>query len=270
MKIISLNTYGGHVFEPLMEFVERMAPDTDVFCFQEVMNNAHGEFPQPEQGERLNLLSELRSRLPNFQELFSVTQEKFGFDQNDLGSSDEGLAIFVKNELPIAGSGNFFIANGFNSLVGHDYETLGANALYIRLKLGSSMLNICNIHGVSEPANKLDTPKRIAQSQKILDMMSKLPGESVVMGDFNLFPETESIKMFERAGYRNLVVEYNIKTTRGSHMRKLHPQHEHGKYGFQEFADYTFVSPGVHVQSFEVPDEPVSDHLPMILEIDQK
>lgn len=62
--------------------------------------------------------------------------------------------------------------------------------------------------------------------------------------------------------------EFEVKTTRGSMMRKLFSQYAHSKYGFQEFADYTFVSPGVTVQSFEVPDEPISDHLPMILTFD--
>ena len=48
-------------------------------------------------------------------------------------------------------------------------------------------------------------------------------------------------------------------------MHKLWPQYEHGKYGFQEFADYAFVSPGIRVVDFVVPDLPVSDHLPLIL-----
>ena len=86
-----------------------------------------------------------------------------------------------------------------------------------------------------------------------------------MMGDLNLLPQTESVALFERAGYRNLITEYNIKTTRGTLMRKLYPQFEHGPYGFQEFADYTFMSSDLEVQSFEVPDVPISDHLPMIL-----
>ena len=51
-------------------------------------------------------------------------------------------------------------------------------------------------------------------------------------------------------------------------MRSLFPEYEHGPYGFQEFADYAFVSPEIVVTSFEVPDLPISDHLPMMLEID--
>ena len=39
MKVISLNTYIGHVFEPLMKFIEEQAPSTDIFCFQEMMSS---------------------------------------------------------------------------------------------------------------------------------------------------------------------------------------------------------------------------------------
>ena len=88
------------------------------------------------------------------------------------------------------------------------------------------------------------------------------------MGDLNLNPDTESIRMIEEAGYRNLIAKHDIKTTRGEMNRKLHPEWAGGKYGYQEFADYTFVSKKVSVTGFEVPEAEVSDHLPMILEID--
>ncbi len=39
MKIITLNIWGGKVFEPLMNFFKEHAEDTDIFCLQEVFNN---------------------------------------------------------------------------------------------------------------------------------------------------------------------------------------------------------------------------------------
>ena len=39
MKLITLNIWGGKVFEPLMEFFRKHAEDTDIFCLQEVFNN---------------------------------------------------------------------------------------------------------------------------------------------------------------------------------------------------------------------------------------
>ncbi len=134
-----------------------------------------------------------------------------------------------------------------------------------RLKPGFGV-TIVTLHGNSQPGSKRDSPKRLAQSQKVLDFLADKDGEKIVLGDFNLMPDTESVRMWERAGYRNLVAEYGIKSTRGSNHRKLSPQYANTPEGYQEFADYTFTSPGVKVTSFEVPDIPLSDHLPMILE----
>ncbi len=266
MKLISLNAYFGYVFDPLMAFIKEQAASTDVFCFQEMLSN-----PKEDGGEiacrgRVNVLQEIASRLPGFECVFAPMQDDFDFSPAYPGQTQMGNVIFYKKTFSVTERGSFFIYNDLNTYNGKDYETLGHNAVYLVLG-GSSVLTIVNLHGNSEPASKRDTPKRLEQSKKVLDFLRERLGEKIVMGDFNLFPETESIKMFEDEGFHNLIKDYKITTTRGSHMRKLFPEYEHGKYGFQEFADYTFVSSGVAVRSFTVPDVPISDHLPMILEI---
>jgi hypothetical protein len=40
MKLINLNVQDGIVYEPLVEFIKRVSPDTDIFCFQEVFHDA--------------------------------------------------------------------------------------------------------------------------------------------------------------------------------------------------------------------------------------
>ena len=72
MKIISLNTCGGKVFDPLMEFVETNASDTDVFCFQEVLHTSEGSFIS--NGARANLFNEFKNALESFQAFFAVAQ----------------------------------------------------------------------------------------------------------------------------------------------------------------------------------------------------
>ena len=39
-------------------------------------------------------------------------------------------------------------------------------------------------------------------------------GPKIIGGDFNLNPDTESIKMFEEAGYKNLIKDFKIENTR--------------------------------------------------------
>ncbi len=74
--------------------------------------------------------------------------------------------------------------------------------------------------------------------------------------------------MIEQSGFSNLIKQFSIPTTRGSLNKKIHPEYEKQEYGWQEFADYAFISPEIIPLHFSVPDAPISDHLPMILEFE--
>src|SRR5690606_37624443 len=82
----------------------------------------------------------------------------------------------------------------------------------------------------------------------------------VVVGDFNLLPDTESVGMFAKHGFSNLISEYDIPTTRTEVTWQKYPQHQR-----QYFADYAFVRGRDERYSFMVDDVIVSDHLPMIV-----
>lgn len=269
MKIISLNCYMGAVFEPLMEFIAREAADTDVFCLQEMQSNPKGDLTVLPRRGRGNLLQELVGRLPDFDHAFAAAQDDFDIEPVYPGQMQLGNATFFRRALPVRETGHFFVCNGFNTFAGGKrWETLGHVAVHVTFE-GARPLTVVNVHGNSQPADKRDSPMRLEQSKKILDFLAAREGDKIVMGDFNLFPDTESIRMFEDAGFRNLVTEFGVTTTRGSYLRELFPEYATGPYGFQEFADYAFVGPGVRVTRFEVPDVPISDHLPLVLEIDR-
>lgn len=263
MRIISLNTFFGTIFESLVDWIEQESKTTDVFCFQEMMTNPAQDLPLTPYNARPGLLQELKKRLPDFEILFANMQDDFDITPAYPKQMQMGNAIFYRKTIPVTDSGSFFIYHEENNLKGKEWETLGHNAVWI----GFENITVVGLHGNSEPAHKRDTPRRLEQSQKVLDFLAGRSGEKIIMGDFNLFPDTQSVAMFEQAGFRNLVMDNGITTTRGAFMRELYPQYAHGPYGYQDFADYTFVSPGVHVSNFVVPETRISDHLPMILDI---
>ena len=265
MKIISLNTFGGTVYEPLLAFIRKHMADTDVFCLQEMYQAGKFEGPTSPKGIRMNLLEELSIILTDFTVHFAPTQDDFDIPKKEAVQTTLGTAIFIKKGLSIIETGDFFLVNGRNTYDGNDDLTMGYNASFITIENSGAPLTIVGLHGIASPYHKQDTSMRIEQSRRVIDFLKNRAGEKIVMGDFNLDLETESVKMIERAGFRNLIRDFNITTTRGTHVRTLFPHYADGPYGFQEFADYTFVSSGIHVKTFEVPDEPVSDHLPMIL-----
>ena len=91
-------------------------------------------------------------------------------------------------------------------------------------------------------------------------------GLKIIGGDFNLNPDTKSVKIFEEVGYKNLIMDFGIKNTRN----EISWKQFQNKPGFvkQYFADYVFVSKDVKVRKFEVPYNEISDHLPQILEFE--
>ncbi len=182
----------------------------------------------------------------------------WGIATEYMGGITEGRSIFVNKNLKIVNRGKlqpFKVtpkdAGGFQ---------------YIRLEIEGKKLFVGEVHGKTHPGNKLDTPERLGQSEMIINFLKNIQGAKIVGGDFNLMPETESIRLLESAGYKNLIKEFDIKSTRN----KVSWEEFKNQPGFvkQRFADYVFVSPEVKVKSFEVPYLEVSDHLPLILEFD--
>ena len=264
MKLVSLNTWGGCLFQPLLNFIKDSADDTDVFCFQEMLDTPGKSTSASSPNTRL--FSKISNVLPDFTGFFAAAQDNYEPIANGWSEACLGLAIFVRNEYTVRAKGDFFIDNERNSFVRPDYTTMPHNLSYIQLNIGEHLLTICNVYGASWPTNKLDSPERLLQSQKILDFVLNQQGEKIIAGDFNLLPNTKSISMFEENGFRNLIKDFNISTTRGSTIKKLKPEFGLGEHGWQEFADYTFISSGIKPVQFTVPDIPISDHLPMILE----
>ncbi|MBP8994985.1 MAG: hypothetical protein KBG30_14410 [Bacteroidales bacterium] len=86
--------------------------------------------------------------------------------------------------------------------------------------------------------------------------MDNFNGAKILCGDFNVAPDTKSMEILETS-MNNLVKEYKVTTTRSHLYTKEH-----------KFADYILVSPEIKVKKFEVIQDVVSDHLPLMLEFD--
>lgn len=259
IKLISLNTWGGKYFEPLVTFIKQYAQDTDIFCFQEIYDTTSEV--KGYKGIRANLLNELKNILADFNVFYFPTLR--GFDEEAKPVSfnlTHGPAIFTKNRIKITSKNNYFISKdeSFQTL-NEDFSNLPTPLQYIDFNLGDKKFAVFSFHGTPFPGDKLDTEERLMEAKKLKEIIDNKKGAKILVGDFNLLPNNQSIKIHEE-NMRNLIKEFNIEKTRSS----LSPYF--GEPDFQKYADYTFVSEGVEVKSFQVPDVEISDHLPMILE----
>ncbi|MGC9598995.1 MAG: endonuclease/exonuclease/phosphatase family protein [Minisyncoccia bacterium] len=228
MKLISLNTWDGATGDVFAGFVKEQARDTDIFCFQEVRENAR---------------TLCRTAIPDYKEIAAYKRTAEG--------KDASQTTYLNKRMRLLSSEVIFEER--------DDPGLG---MYVEVSFRSGSLHIINFHGNWNPVNKLDSPERIRQSQELVAFLKAKEGPKMVMGDFNLLPDTEGIRLFELNGYRNLIKDFHIATTRNRLGWDRFPGNK------QLYADYVFVSPDVAIKSFSVPDVEISDHLPMIVDIE--
>lgn len=248
MKLISLNIWGGRVHDKLTSFIKQKSINTDVFCFQEVYHQADGKFSNAkweDSGTNTQLFDHLKELLPDHIGIFYPHFEDFW-----------GIAIFIRKEIPILTEGEKFVHESESIEVSRMGGT-SKNVQYILTEINNKKVNIVNFHGLWNGKGKTDSDKRIDQSNEIVSFLKELEGEIVFCGDFNLRPDTQSLKIIEDFGFRNLIKEYNIRSTRTSFYKKE-----------ERFADYTLISDGINVKEFKVLPDEVSDHNAMELDFD--
>lgn len=225
MKIIFLNTWGGERRKPLLDFIFQQSSDTNIFCFQELS---------------ANIKTQTDKVLENFH---PYTSEKI------LNAHDAFYqTIYVRKDISVISHG---------TLLGNDLDC--GLAVYVEITGDEQNTTVCNVHGIARPSDKLDNPARLKQSSTIIDFFKSSKGTTIIGGDFNMLPNTESIEMFAKNGYNNLIEDFKIKTTRNHFVWDKFPGTK------QYYADYVFVSKDIQVDGFEVIDNEISDHLPLIL-----
>lgn len=236
MKTVFLNTWNARIPE-IGDYITEQAQTTDVFCFQEAYENMQA------------LCTEL---LPDY----TAYKDYKRISQGDAFSQ----ATYVHKRHNVVSSGPIL----------KDQPNTGLG-LYVEIEQSDNNgedeqqhqnIVIGNVHGIFRPGNKLDNPNRIAQSRELIKFFNiffENKSEVVIGGDFNILPETESLKMFEQAGYTDLIKKLGIKTTRNQHVWDRYPDNK------QYYSDYAFISPWVELTSFEVPYNLISDHLPLEL-----
>ena len=242
MKLICLNTEGGIVKDGLRDFITKQAAATDIFCFQEIFDNAVNARVLGDID--INLYTTITKLLPGHKGYYAPSQD-----------DDEGLAMFVKSHIKLNEIDDVFVHRYRNAMENEDRKTLGRNMQYVQFTENDQDYTVINFHGLWNGAGKTDTPDRLNQSRKIQEFIAtKAKGKVILVGDFNLEPNSESIAILEK-GMRNLIKENEITSTR-SHYHKWP----------NKFADYAIVSNDLQVIRFEVLQDMVSDHLPLLLE----
>jgi hypothetical protein len=100
MKILSLNTAHGQLFNPLVSYIENIPKDIDVICLQEVMFGKKPGF-NPKKKARINLFNEIKKDYIITTTTFITPPKYARYFYQELLPKDvqSGLCIFVKKVL---------------------------------------------------------------------------------------------------------------------------------------------------------------------------
>ncbi|OGH06975.1 MAG: hypothetical protein A2171_02805 [Candidatus Levybacteria bacterium RBG_13_35_9] len=261
MKLICLNIWGGKIHDPLLTFIKENAKDTDIFCFQEIFKSEKEIITN---GSYSNIIKEVEALLPDFTGYFYPTA-----DSADTAGAVNfplyfGQETFIRNGINLLEEGNVYMHKKYNemSYYPNGRPNFPRNFIYSVLEKNGKKFLVLNVHAFWSPEPKEDNPQRIKQSQIILDFFKKYDMPKIVAGDFNLGINTKSLAMLD-ANLKNLIREFNIKTTRSLlYDTKWRVEND------DKYADYIFVSDDVKLIDFKVLTDEVSDHLPLYLEFE--
>lgn len=182
-------------------------------------------------------------------------QENFFFDLK--GKLE--LGNYLRSRYEIKKAQNIFLDGEYSNDLSKDKwpdEQHRAMSV-VDLILANKLLRIINYHGIWT-RDKKGNNKTLKACRRILYAAKEFQRDVIICGDFNLFPDTPSMKLFND-DFISLVNKYKIDSTRPT-SNELN--------GSRNVVDYILISKSIKVNDFKVVDNDISDHLPLVLDFD--
>ncbi len=242
MKLMSLNVWQGRLERVLLKHLENQT--FDFVCMQEGVDYS---------GKSLGLVSSYQTigkslNLDNqfFSKLISTK----------LGGKDMVFGNVTYSNVPFSQTSTIFTRGEHKEDYDFDNDDYNVRAFqHVLIELDNKKLNILNHHGHHIDSHKLGDEETRRQVTQIADYIKELEGAVILCGDFNLSPESESIRLLDKS-LRNLAVENSLSTTRSKLTYK------------KEVCDYIFVNEMVKINDFSMDDTIISDHNALIIDFE--
>lgn len=242
MKIMSLNLWQGRLERVLLKHLEKSG--MDFACMQEAVKY---------DGQSLGLISSYH-KIGN-----SLGLEEQFFSKlisSKLGDKELAFGNVIYSNVPFTQTSTVFTRGEHKNDFNFDEDDYNIRAFqHVQVEINSKKLNILNHHGHHIDSHKLGDDETMRQVKQIIEFINQLEGSVILCGDFNLSPESDSIKHIDEK-LVNLPVEHKLITTRSKLTYK------------NEVCDYIFVSSDIKVNGFVMDDAIISDHNALILDFD--
>ena len=262
MRIVSLNAWGGALFDELGAWLPRAG--AGVLCLQETTRTdgvsgwtsfVDGARTLP---QRADLFADVRTLLPGHRAFFDASDAgPVALDDGRVARQEFGLSTYIDRRHPVEHHGAEFVHGGFAE---HDvWPTDGRPRIAQVTRVGAAgrTVAVVNVHGLRIGSGKHDTPDRLAQARRLGALVADVSGRcdvTVVCGDLNVRPDSATFAILAAVGMSDLVGDADTRTSR--YAKPLRS------------ASYLLVSDRAAVERFEVVSEPeVSDHRALVLDL---
>ena len=249
IKVVSINVYvGGRIWHSLVDFIKSEKPD--ILLLQEVFNGNNKSLPNHyrtyEEFKNLGFKS-------------SAFEQAFVYEDEN-GLNPEGNAVFSKFEII---SSEMFALNDAEFAVSYkdipeNWPVLPRIAQLCKVDVSGTEVNIVNVQGVWDLAG--DNPSE-ARQQMISAILDKTNGLNnvIIAGDTNANINNPLLRRLEVA----------YKPVFGSELKSTFNMKRKTNPGYATAAvDLMFVSQDIKVITKEVPQVDISDHLPLVVELE--
>jgi len=252
VKVVQINIYKGRYLESLADFLIREKPD--LVTLQEVSSGKVNLFSDTS----INLFEYLKEKIGLFG--FFSQDQKLKEDAN----SKFGNAVFSR--WPIK-STKVLILKKFRPLTLEEFGNskywpyVTRTLIDAVISLNSKTVHLMSWHGawIAPPQ---DTPENLRQAKLIVNYLQGLNKNQqpfLLGGDLNVTPNTKVINMINSVA-NNLMINSPFEYTTHPKIHKIVPR--------KFLVDYIFSSKHFKILSLDVPEVTISDHLPVVAELE--
>lgn len=254
IKILSLNIWkGGKLWDELIAFLKK--ENADIVLLQEVHDGHKAHYTKQDR-----CLENLRAELGYTFDAFAPQFLEWKHLPDILPVGQAILSRF-----PIASSRGVFFDTPLNlggtpidTAAGSDFSWVPCNLQIAQIQIQEGLVwQVANLHGIWGFDGQ-DSPRRLEMARTILrELDPAMP--TVLAGDSNAHDDTETCRLI---GARYKYLFPDERSTSFNMRRKTEPSYA------ITVVDWMFTSPELNVVGHSCPDVDVSDHLPVIAEIE--
>jgi len=264
VRVVSLNAWGGAMYDQFAAWLPTAG--ADVLCLQEVTRTpgvqGWTEFRDADRvlPQRADLFADAAALLPDHLGVFTASDAGPVIDRHGRRHQQQfGVAAFVTPAATVLEQAAAFVHGRY---IEHEQWTVSgrprvAHALRLTAPGLERPVTVVHLHGLRDPAGKGDTPARRDQAHQLAAFVTQVRRDgdvTVVCGDLNLLPDSDTFDVLRGIGLFDLVGTADTRTTR---YRKP-----------SRHASYLLVSHPEAVRALEVVRAPeVSDHRALTLDL---